>query len=72
MTKLDLKIKELIKFQNAYITYLHKRVESLENSMNTFKVIDKKKTRKINSLRVVLKGAETAIKKYKKQINYSN
>ncbi len=71
MTKLDLKIEELIKFQNTYITFLHKKVEKLENSMDNFKSMDKRKTRKVNNLRIGLRSAELAIKKYKHQIKFS-
>jgi len=68
MTRLDLKTEELLKFQNAYITYLHKRIKKLEEYMESIKVIDRTKTRKINNLRINLNDAQVAIRRYKKQI----
>jgi len=70
--KLSIKTEELLKFQNAYITYLHKRMKTLEEHMETFQLIDRTKTRKINNLRVNLSDAQVAIRKYKKQIKYMN
>ena len=65
---LPLEVEELIKFQNAYITFLHKRIETLEVYAKAMKSVDSIKTRKINNLRLNLAGTEATIRKYKKSI----
>lgn len=69
MEKLPLEVEELIKFQNAYITSLHKQLENLKGHLQNIKVVDHMKTRKINNLKMNIEGLENAIMKYKKQKN---
>ena len=68
MEKLSLEVEELLKFQNTYITYLHKRIGNLEGHLKNIKVVDHLKTRKITNLKITVSNLELAIKKYRKQL----